>query len=163
MRDLTQAELQKLGKLFKGLVGRWGGSAIEVECQGTPENLTKKEIEYSVQADMELDSKGELRIELSSTSSAESTDREDRFSLHLVDNRLRVEDENPRGDVEILHVGEGKVSFMKKTIHRTQRGGVATVENVTIIVLTGLQLQAELTSYTNGVLSATKSFELKRK
>lgn len=163
IRDLTRSEYQQVETLFNGLKGRWRGSAQELECQGTLEDVKRKEVDFSAEAVMELDSKGELSIDLKRESSKEGIDHQDHMSLHLVDKRLRVDDENPAGDVEILKVGSGTVSFLKKNIHRAQRGGVVTQENVTVIELAGQKLRVKLTTYTNGVLTAVNSFELNRK
>lgn len=163
IRDLTKTEHGQLKALFENLKGRWSGSGQELECEGTPENLRKKLTPFDAEAELELDAQGELRMDLTRESREEGTSRQSQMSLHLSDERLRVRDDDPSGDVQILAVSAGRVAFLKKRAHRTQRGGVATQESVTNLQLSGRKLQVELTTYSNGVLSAVNTFDLNRK
>ena len=162
-RTLTKDELSILGDMFMQLDGKWAGQADETVCKGKSDNVNPVQHRYTLDIDIEIYRKTELKFKAVLDSMESRKSRNEFLEIYLSSDKFRVNDEFAAGDVEIIKLTDNFVSFFKKIIIRTKSGGISVRELVQSISLTGKRLSMEFQVYSNGVLSSHTVWTADRK
>lgn len=116
VRNLTESEQRLVIEQFQSLSGTWEGEAMDEECKGGEESPVKKHNAYSIRGKVKVDRYGNLKLNTVLFSKAANTKHYEKFSIYLVDKKLRIDDDSGAGDVELINVTKNKIKFLKRYI-----------------------------------------------
>ena len=157
VRELTREENEYLRTAFEALDGEWQGTGDEQICKGRADAPEQENNHYTLQARISTDHSGNVRISVSLFDSRTSTGGLDKMSLYLTGRELRADDSSGAGEVELLKVSPGDVSFRQRVVS----GGLQR-ESFTTIRMTAKTLSIDRTYYSQAQFIGRKSWRLQK-
>ena len=147
---LSNAENSTLSKLLGSLEGNWQGKAEEVACLGEIGSSREKIKKYAMQAEVEVNSSGGLRVSASLESIENRTRRAESYRLYLASDRLSASGSDNKGDVELVELSSDSVTFVQSHYLRSN----IPQEIITKIMHAGQEFRIVRYFYNRGHLSS---------
>ena len=119
--ELTRKQQKQLEKLFDKLEGEWEGREVSFDCVGSETNARKRILNKTLTIDVEKRSDSSARINSEIYSEERRTTRYEHFRLFVVDDYLRLDGRSAAGDIELLSVESGRVSFLSRYFIRNRK------------------------------------------
>ena len=119
--ELTRKQQKQLKKLFDKLEGEWEGREVSFDCVGSETNARKRILNKTLTIDVEKRSDSSARINSEIYSEERRTTRYEHFRLFVVDDYLRLDGRSAAGDIELLLVESGRVSFLSRYFIRNRK------------------------------------------
>jgi len=163
VRELTSPEYQKLSKLFRSLDGNWHGTTEQFFCRsdGDPSDV---DIDHpTIKAKVRVDRNSNLELSADLYSERDRTSSQENLWLYLNDRKLRLNNDNGTGDVELLSVSDDKVAFFIR--HVLQSGissGSARQERFFTITKAADEFTIKMSLYVQGRLSSGYTWRFKK-
>ena len=163
---LTSTDRKAIEQLFERLKGRWSGSSKGYFCRGTKGAARKQADDYRIEMNATRDSSNEILLTSQLTSIDNTTTKTERLRLFLSDNTLRVDVDDPGGEVGILQMprGSSPIEFLHKVISRNgSTGNVMVTEILYRIQVSATSLAMTFDVYSIGGLASGSTWTLTRK
>lgn len=154
---LSNSEYNSLRELFGSLEGNWQGEAEEVLCLGDRESARMNIKKYDLQAEVDVNSSGELKIRANLESIENRTRREESYRLFLKSDRLTVSASENKGEVELVELYSDSVTFAQSQILRS----LIPQEVLTKISHSGREFRIVRYFYNHGYLSSISRWALR--
>ena len=167
IQDLSHSEYEDLSRILDLMKGFWNGVVTEINCKGDLTAIIEEKQQYTVRARvtknyMPVEDTLALRFRSTWEGSTRNVSKPQDFRLLLTKQRLRLDRNNPAGDVETIKVSPGFLVFTKKANVRNPSGGVVSQEIVRSILLDYNSMKMEYLSFSNGRLVSKSHWELNR-
>lgn len=163
---LNSKDRKAIEQLFQRLEGRWSGNSKGYFCRGRKGAARKEADGYRIEMYATRDNPNEILLTSSLTSDDNSTIRAEKLRLLLSDNTLRVDVDDPGGEVRILQIPRtgGTIEFLHKVITRPGSTGIVEVtEILRRIHVSATSLTIEYEVYFIGGLASESTWKLTRK
>lgn len=164
VRKLTPSEFANLSKLFQSLTGDWRGEAEHFFCR-SDQDPSDIAIERSIiRAKVQVDRNSNLNLSANLYSESDRTSYQKNLWLYLNDLKLRLNNDNSTGNVELQTVSEHKVAFFARHVLQTgTSGGSARQEPFYSVTRTPDEFTIEMRLYVRGKLSSGYTWTFSKK
>ncbi len=162
---ISSDDRKAIENLFKQIKGRWAGDAHGYFCRGKESAPRREADDFRVATEATVSRSNELSITSDMIAKDNKTRRTEKLRLILSDNSLRVNSNDPGGEVKILELSRsGKaIAFVHKAIASQATGGVRFTEIVHRITVSGTTMTMEFYVYLRGGLTSSSTWKLKKK
>ena len=151
-------------KLFKRMKGRWAGASDGYFCLGKESAPRKQEDSYHIVMESTL-SDSVLLIRSDLVAKDNTTKRTETLRLILSDSSLRVNRDDPAGEVMILDLSRSgnAIEFLHKELRSPVTGGAGFTEIRRKIKVSATTLTIVFEVYVEGGLTSASTWKLKKK
>ncbi|RDH43965.1 hypothetical protein [Zooshikella ganghwensis] len=176
---LTNTQASSIRNMFKNLRGNWRGTATGFFCLGTEKSPRQKADNFTIKAEIDVFSQQDIVITADMDAIEQRKQRTEIFRLFSSNGFLRLNKNRTAGDVKVKTISQNEISFVqysqikinskgpstttdaKNTVNKS--GGIARREIITTIKRSYKALRIEYKVYSNGVLSSTSTWSLKKR
>ena len=163
---LTSNDRKAVEQLFARLQGRWSGSSKGYFCRGTKGAARREADDYRIEMNATRDNPNEILLTSQLTSIDNTTTKTEKLRLFLSENTLRVDVDDPGGEVGILQMprGSSPIEFLHKVITRNgSTGNVMVTEILYRIQVSASSLAIKFDVYFIGGLASGSTWTLTRR
>ncbi len=146
VRALTPTEEQHVRNLLKSLAGRWQGAAQSFFCISFDHPDAKQTDDQTITAEADVDYYGNFILSAEFYSARKKAGSQETLRLFVKDHKLRYRYDNGAGDVELLEISEGSLSFFYRSLLTTGSGGSSRREHFVTVrrAAKGFEIQRRL-------------------
>ena len=119
-KQLSHTQIKNLNSTLNTLQGEWTGIESSFICIGNETSVRKKTASSELTLNIKQEADAVALISSKLYSREKGSTRQEHFSLHLVNNYLRLDTSSSNGAIELLSVDKGEISFVSRSFQRSR-------------------------------------------